>query len=117
MIRRPPRSTQSRSSAASDVYKRQGFTLGYNGVNIKEEKLSTKKISLYPNPTSGKIEAVLEDVTDKIGVLTFFDVRGKFIKQLNIFSYKAIVDLGDLPKGVYFIQNDTHNFNQKIIKY
>src|SRR5450756_2549743 len=25
MIRRPPRSTQSRSSAASDVYKRQGF--------------------------------------------------------------------------------------------
>src|SRR5450756_250748 len=27
MIRRPPRSTQSRSSAASDVYKRQGFSL------------------------------------------------------------------------------------------
>src|SRR5450756_2843426 len=27
MIRRPPRSTQSRSSAASDVYKRQGLLL------------------------------------------------------------------------------------------
>eukprot|EP00657_Telonema_sp_P-1_P003706 TRINITY_DN1872_c0_g1_i2.p1 TRINITY_DN1872_c0_g1~~TRINITY_DN1872_c0_g1_i2.p1 ORF type:complete len:160 (+),score=66.90 TRINITY_DN1872_c0_g1_i2:137-616(+) len=27
MIRRPPRSTQSRSSAASDVYKRQAFNL------------------------------------------------------------------------------------------
>eukprot|EP00657_Telonema_sp_P-1_P000108 TRINITY_DN10190_c0_g1_i1.p1 TRINITY_DN10190_c0_g1~~TRINITY_DN10190_c0_g1_i1.p1 ORF type:complete len:103 (-),score=48.52 TRINITY_DN10190_c0_g1_i1:123-431(-) len=26
MIRRPPRSTQSRSSAASDVYKRQAFS-------------------------------------------------------------------------------------------
>ena len=26
MIRRPPRSTQSRSSAASDVYKRQDVT-------------------------------------------------------------------------------------------
>src|SRR5450756_3251746 len=26
MIRRPPRSTQSRSSAASDVYKRQGYS-------------------------------------------------------------------------------------------
>eukprot|EP01017_Pseudomicrothorax_dubius_P037467 TRINITY_DN5493_c0_g1_i2.p1 TRINITY_DN5493_c0_g1~~TRINITY_DN5493_c0_g1_i2.p1 ORF type:complete len:734 (-),score=112.08 TRINITY_DN5493_c0_g1_i2:30-2231(-) len=36
MIRRPPRSTQSRSSAASDVYKRQGCTqceLGYKSVN------------------------------------------------------------------------------------
>src|SRR5680860_1927333 len=29
MIRRPPRSTQSRSSAASDVYKRQNFTNNY----------------------------------------------------------------------------------------
>src|SRR5450756_841446 len=28
MIRRPPRSTQSRSSAASDVYKRQGIMIG-----------------------------------------------------------------------------------------
>src|SRR5450756_2401356 len=28
MIRRPPRSTQSRSSAASDVYKRQIYDLG-----------------------------------------------------------------------------------------
>src|SRR5450756_1212365 len=31
MIRRPPRSTQSRSSAASDVYKRQGVTAGADG--------------------------------------------------------------------------------------
>eukprot|EP00657_Telonema_sp_P-1_P006591 TRINITY_DN2565_c0_g1_i2.p1 TRINITY_DN2565_c0_g1~~TRINITY_DN2565_c0_g1_i2.p1 ORF type:complete len:123 (+),score=30.48 TRINITY_DN2565_c0_g1_i2:97-465(+) len=29
MIRRPPRSTQSRSSAASDVYKRQHTSLSY----------------------------------------------------------------------------------------
>src|SRR5665809_172231 len=33
MIRRPPRSTQSRSSAASDVYKRQG---DYRVVNAQE---------------------------------------------------------------------------------
>eukprot|EP01017_Pseudomicrothorax_dubius_P049158 TRINITY_DN909_c0_g1_i10.p1 TRINITY_DN909_c0_g1~~TRINITY_DN909_c0_g1_i10.p1 ORF type:complete len:142 (-),score=26.36 TRINITY_DN909_c0_g1_i10:45-470(-) len=31
MIRRPPRSTQSRSSAASDVYKRQGINAEYMG--------------------------------------------------------------------------------------
>ena len=40
MIRRPPRSTQSRSSAASDVYKRQEITVDEayemikNGVKI-----------------------------------------------------------------------------------
>src|SRR5450756_3180567 len=32
MIRRPPRSTQSRSSAASDVYKRQAFEFGTIGI-------------------------------------------------------------------------------------
>ncbi|CZT61031.1 hypothetical protein CDFC105_103897 [Clostridioides difficile] len=30
MVRRPPRSTQSRSSAASDVYKRQVFSSNAN---------------------------------------------------------------------------------------
>src|SRR5680860_1721685 len=32
MIRRPPRSTQSRSSAASDVYKRQAHRQGLRGL-------------------------------------------------------------------------------------
>src|SRR5680860_703360 len=33
MIRRPPRSTQSRSSAASDVYKRQYKSNGFDAVS------------------------------------------------------------------------------------
>src|SRR5450756_3031730 len=36
MIRRPPRSTQSRSSAASDVYKRQDYD---NAINSAVRKL------------------------------------------------------------------------------
>eukprot|EP01017_Pseudomicrothorax_dubius_P035511 TRINITY_DN497_c0_g1_i1.p1 TRINITY_DN497_c0_g1~~TRINITY_DN497_c0_g1_i1.p1 ORF type:complete len:162 (+),score=48.62 TRINITY_DN497_c0_g1_i1:28-513(+) len=39
MIRRPPRSTQSRSSAASDVYKRQGINAEYMGVKQKGRKM------------------------------------------------------------------------------
>eukprot|EP00657_Telonema_sp_P-1_P009520 TRINITY_DN3762_c0_g1_i1.p1 TRINITY_DN3762_c0_g1~~TRINITY_DN3762_c0_g1_i1.p1 ORF type:complete len:117 (+),score=42.62 TRINITY_DN3762_c0_g1_i1:128-478(+) len=45
MIRRPPRSTQSRSSAASDVYKRQyqrrvrGDTMPDNRILAEQEKL------------------------------------------------------------------------------
>src|SRR5450756_2994729 len=37
MIRRPPRSTQSRSSAASDVYKRQGQE--HPGVALAERRV------------------------------------------------------------------------------
>src|SRR5450756_834066 len=49
MIRRPPRSTQSRSSAASDVYKRQTVLLGSAGekaVNAEAASLA-KKARVY----------------------------------------------------------------------
>src|SRR5450756_3120292 len=36
MIRRPPRSTQSRSSAASDVYKRQHLAIGRERVGVAD---------------------------------------------------------------------------------
>src|SRR5450756_533488 len=41
MIRRPPRSTQSRSSAASDVYKRQVGTVPYIGEGFDAPALDT----------------------------------------------------------------------------
>ena len=37
MIRRPPRSTLDRSSAASDVYKRQAFIVAMKGGDLDEE--------------------------------------------------------------------------------
>src|SRR5450756_1588568 len=43
MIRRPPRSTQSRSSAASDVYKRQGPTMEeptHIGLDVHKETIA-----------------------------------------------------------------------------
>src|SRR5450756_3205752 len=45
MIRRPPRSTQSRSSAASDVYKRQVLE-----VHSKDRRISLGLKQLEPNP-------------------------------------------------------------------
>src|SRR5450756_846823 len=38
MIRRPPRSTQSRSSAASDVYKRQGGQRSLGGAHAQDDE-------------------------------------------------------------------------------
>ena len=44
MIRRPPRSTQSRSSAASDVYKRQQIRL--SPLPIKPEVILLRKMDI-----------------------------------------------------------------------
>src|SRR5450756_2088166 len=53
MIRRPPRSTQSRSSAASDVYKRQVF-FKYEGVSpVGSHKPNTAVPQAYYNREAG----------------------------------------------------------------
>src|SRR5450756_1109112 len=48
MIRRPPRSTQSRSSAASDVYKRQGQDALTAGDYQKAVEAFRKAVNLEP---------------------------------------------------------------------
>eukprot|EP00658_Telonema_sp_P-2_P048263 TRINITY_DN36718_c0_g1_i2.p1 TRINITY_DN36718_c0_g1~~TRINITY_DN36718_c0_g1_i2.p1 ORF type:complete len:117 (+),score=12.54 TRINITY_DN36718_c0_g1_i2:76-426(+) len=50
MIRRPPRSTLSSSSAASDVYKRQTYTASDDGSGAQYESLYTP---IRSTPTHG----------------------------------------------------------------
>ena len=51
MIRRPPRSTQSRSSAASDVYKRQAGDAYVNAYGLEgNERLTQWHIGMYYLP-------------------------------------------------------------------
>src|SRR5680860_1678527 len=67
MIRRPPRSTQSRSSAASDVYKRQAFTISGPSAAITGD---TKKTDVTCAFNDGSIEVV--DVLGGWGGYTYF---------------------------------------------
>ena len=54
MIRRPPRSTQGVSSAASDVYKRQGS----NGVYVNAERL--------PSETRERLRVLVQRFQDRV---------------------------------------------------
>src|SRR5680860_719368 len=53
MIRRPPRSTQSRSSAASDVYKRQTIDVLRHGIKHGPHHLDL----FYGTPSPGNVKA------------------------------------------------------------
>src|SRR5665811_53261 len=74
MIRRPPRSTRVRSSAASDVYKRQGNLQSikrgkkFNPINISEEGLELiELIALDCENTEGQWHSTTEIKIDKLG--------------------------------------------------
>src|SRR5665648_1280510 len=70
MIRRPPRSTLSSSSAASDVYKRQALPLDLPGIAVTlsspEHLLAMKMASYRP----GKDQADLELLFARLGITT-----------------------------------------------
>ena len=66
MIRRPPRSTQSRSSAASDVYKRQVSAAEIVGRNMKEGAIVVLESTVYPGLTEEIMVPTLERVSGKV---------------------------------------------------
>ena len=68
MIRRPPRSTQSRSSAASDVYKRQGVDREGNEITL---------IDVIGNET----ESVIDEVELKIQVKRLYNKMKSVLKK------------------------------------
>src|SRR5450756_2056633 len=69
MIRRPPRSTQSRSSAASDVYKRQGLEKA--GVGLVQDVLALGLQERHDvgigRATAGNAQLLLVNVCDRQG--------------------------------------------------
>src|SRR5450756_2038427 len=85
MIRRPPRSTQRRSSAASDVYKRQGYDY-----------------SRSANPTRTALETVAARLESGAGAAAF--ASGLAAITATLFLFKPgdhLVVSEDLYGGTY----------------
>ena len=68
MIRRPPRSTQSRSSAASDVYKRQGLTMAAKELEVllKVTNYTTAMEILFEGRVFGANEALEKRLVNRV---------------------------------------------------
>ena len=81
MIRRPPRSTQSRSSAASDVYKRQGEVIedsktGFVVEKENPEKLAEAIIRYYKEDKEKEFSQSMKSLKEKYSWQNF--VKGMF---------------------------------------
>ncbi len=74
------------------------LTITQVGINIAEDN----NITLYPNPTSGKITIVADDV-EKVEV---FDQSGRIA---STFKDTNEIDIHDLPTGAYTLRITLHN--------
>lgn len=87
------------------------------GTNGSSEHEMTANFSVYPNPTSGRVDIQLEEATS--GTIHVLDVFGKvvFTKSLNAATNEQL-NLSELPAGVYFLQFETDLWQQtqRIIK-
>ena len=122
MIRRPPRSTQSRSSAASDVYKRQGYNLKITNDNDQSQTISVP-INSSAYYTAKKLNenlagtGVVATAKTKLafgpliksGAGTFsFDLKGSNTDKVSITTTVDANDLSGLARQINQFTSQTN---------
>jgi len=110
----------------SFVESEQGIEYGENvnfyifGAGLREVEESIK-ISLYPNPTQNNAKLQLSGINKEVKLI-IIDVQGRIAKtqilKPNNNTINTLIDLTQLPKGIYYIklQNDSFNTTKKIVK-
>ncbi len=119
-------------TSATGSYEWQGFVLDSSGTYLDSlqtvdgcdsilvlqltilqgiQEVGNGIISVYPNPTSGRIKVAANDVT-RIDV---YNVNGQLVKTVD---KKSVIDISSLPSGVYALRVETNlsTFVCKIIK-
>src|SRR5450756_3024325 len=92
MIRRPPRSTQSRSSAASDVYKRQLLHPPYGAISFSSNSRASCRMA------ANLYEVVLAAIHDPIGA----DDDLAYVLPLSVWNHATGV--GEARKRPHAVQ-------------
>jgi hypothetical protein len=75
-------------------------------------------VRLYPNPTTGVLNLSI-DANDSISGFSIYDCTGHLVKQEFNFKNQSIINVSELPVGIYILKAitiDGSNFNQTFIK-
>src|SRR5680860_1921210 len=96
MIRRPPRSTQSRSSAASDVYKRQElFFAGINSLKDKRMYLRSIKQRLQRRHGATVAEVGFQDLWRRSRLVLAIAASSPTVLEQDLQRAREALDSGD----------------------
>ena len=79
-------------------------TYNFMTVGIDDYTLDNS-VTVYPNPTSGVVQIKNEELV--INNLEVYDVYGKLLSTVEVFSNNATLDLSGYAKGTYFVKVTT----------
>ena len=100
-----------------DMFSGDGGSIDSFGIELcYEETLSTteqvlNKFSLYPNPSSGRVEVSLDKTLGRDVNIEVFDLNGRILKSFEVknATNQFGFDLSDLSSGIYFVKLKTQN--------
>ncbi len=93
-----------RVSDEGGLHYEKAFTLTAETSTSAIDDLDGMKIAAYPNPTSGKLYLELGTEVENGFTLTLFNSLGAVVKQQVVNQKKTLLQLEDVPSGVYFLQ-------------
>ncbi|TXK52822.1 T9SS type A sorting domain-containing protein [Pontibacter qinzhouensis] len=84
-----------------------------------ENEVLAAALQLYPNPTQGNLKIALDPTKVKDASLSIHNLTGQKVYELASVRGEALVDLGQLPSGIYMVRVAGANnaaITRKIVK-
>ena len=85
--------------------------VNFNNLSVPEGLINA---ILYPNPTSGKLTIVAEEIVS----VSIYDLVGQCLMQVVASDGQAVLDMSPLQNGIYLIKVNTTNGSgmQRVVK-
>ena len=85
--------------------------VAFTGLSILDEG-----IMIYPNPVQHQLYVRFETTPVQPALVTLYDLSGRRVKQTTVQRQESILELGDLPQGMYLftLESEAGIFRQKI---
>lgn len=93
-----------RDSCGSNFGKWVGNHFQTQPLGVQSLKSGQSEITIYPNPATNVIVVNSQKASGRSSAATLTDVYGKTIKMIKLNGDKQLVDVSDLPDGLYFIK-------------
>ena len=83
-------------------YKRNPIGGVITGMNNGFSSINGNRMYLYPNPASTDVHFRFSDISERNSIITIQTILGEEICSRPIQDYETVVDVSNLPNGLYF---------------